>query len=260
IIGDTENMAKGLPMTLDESGVGLDKRFDVVLTFDYENLGRPIQESAAVLKSKLADVGLSPGDGKRLTILAHSMGGLVSRWFVEQLGGNEVVEHLVMCGTPNGGSPFGEVGNARKVLSALTTVAMNVPALQPLGPFVGFLLGRSKKVTVTLEQMDDDSEFIRTLNGRGDPSIPYTILAGNIEKYAEESDRMGANLLEKVGKGLLLNALHGSPKHDIAVGLDSIRAVSEDRSPSPDKRNVNCHHMNYFASSTGLEALRDVSW
>ena len=45
------------------------------------------------------------------------MGGLVSRWFIEREGGNALVDHLVMCGTPNNGSPFGKIDDARKMLS-----------------------------------------------------------------------------------------------------------------------------------------------
>ncbi len=42
-----------------------------------------------------------------VTILAHSMGGLVSRYFIDQLGGHEHVERLVAMGTPHVGSPKG---------------------------------------------------------------------------------------------------------------------------------------------------------
>ena len=49
------------------------------------------------------------GHGKTLDIAAHSMGGLVSRWFIEREGGNQIVRRLVMLGTPNGGSPWPQV-------------------------------------------------------------------------------------------------------------------------------------------------------
>jgi triacylglycerol esterase/lipase EstA (alpha/beta hydrolase family) len=37
------------------------------------------------------------------------MGGLISRWFIEREGGNQIVNHLIMLGTPNGGSPWARV-------------------------------------------------------------------------------------------------------------------------------------------------------
>ena len=52
---------------------------------------------------------IEAGHGKTIHIVAHSMGGLVSRYFIENLGGHEIVQHLIMLGTPNSGSPWPEV-------------------------------------------------------------------------------------------------------------------------------------------------------
>jgi Caspase domain/Lecithin:cholesterol acyltransferase len=157
IIGDTEGMAAGV------KACGIDRKFDLVLTYDYENLSTPIAETAQTLKSQLAAAGLQENDNKQLTLLAHSMGGLVSRWFIEREGGNKVVDHLVMCGTPNNGSPFGKIEDARKILSVLTGLSMNyVPALIPFSSAVLMLLNRSKKLTPALEQMNPKSDFINT--------------------------------------------------------------------------------------------------
>ena len=81
-------------------------RYDLVLTFDYENLQDPIAETARALKERLAAVGLGADHGKSVDVVAHSMGGLVSRWFIEREGGNRAIQRLIMLGTPNGGSPW----------------------------------------------------------------------------------------------------------------------------------------------------------
>ncbi len=261
IIGDTENIAEGIATAKLEDGSELKEAFDLVLTFDYENLGREIQDTAAVLAAELERVGLGPDDGKRLTILAHSMGGLVSRHYIEQLGGGAVVDHLVMCGTPNGGSPFGKVDTGRKVLGVLAGVAMNVPALVPFGPAVGFMLRRSNNVTVTLEQMNASSAFLTKLNDSADPDVQYTVLAGNVREYHGDDEGLLAKLVTGIGKGMTLEALHGgSENHDIAVALESIRDLDELRKQKPVKVNVACHHLNYFSSDAGLDALGRVSW
>ena len=78
IIGDTREMAASLRRA------GMADRYDLVLTFDYENLEDPIAETARTLKDGLEAVGLGPDHGKSLDIIAHSMGGLVSRWFIER--------------------------------------------------------------------------------------------------------------------------------------------------------------------------------
>ncbi len=254
IIGDTEGMAAGV-----RAGA-LDQRFDLVLTYDYENLSTPIEETARALKAQLAEAGLYERDDKHLTLLVHSMGGLVSRWFIEREGGSALVDHLVMCGTPNNGSPFGKVDDARKILNVLTGLAANyLPALIPFSAPILFVLNRSKKVTPTLMQMDPGSEFIRTLNASADPGIAYTILAGDVGAYREPTDELFAKLVAKLGQSFVFDALFGNKANDIAVSVDSILRVGE-RSHAPKTTQVACHHLNYFVSAAGQQALKTVAW
>ncbi len=255
IIGDTEGMAAGV------RACGLDRGFDLVLAYDYENLSTPIEENARALKAQLAEAGLRDGDDKHLTLLVHSMGGLVSRWFIEREGGAALVDHLVMCGTPNNGSPFGKIDDARKIITLLTGLAANyVPALIPFSAPILFLLNRSQKVTPTLMQMDPASDFIRTLNASPDPGIPYTILAGDVAAYREPTDALFATLVAKLGRSVVFDALFGMKSNDIAVSIDSILRVGGARARAPKTTQVACHHLNYFVSSAGQEALKAVAW
>jgi hypothetical protein len=254
IIGDTEGMAAGV------RACGLDRQFDLVLTYDYENLSTPIGETARQLKADLSAVGLGPQDTQHLTLLVHSMGGLVSRWFIEREGGQAMVDHLVMCGTPNQGSPFGKVDDARKIFTMLTGLAANVaPALVPFSAPVLFVLNRSVKVTPTLEQMDSGSDFIRGLNSSPDPGVRYTVLAGNVDEYSEPSDPMFAQLVAKIGRSTLFDLLFGQRPNDIAVAVDSIFGGAAGRPPVSQKP-VACHHLNYFTSAAGRQALLGVAW
>lgn len=261
IIGNTDGMVKGLKLAKHANGETVDQKFDLVLTYDYENLSTPISETAARLKQQLADVGLDQGDDKRLTLLVHSMGGLVSRWFIEREGGNRVVDHLVMFGTPNNGSPFGKVDFARRLSSLLTTLAINTfPAFAPFGAALLSVLVRSGKLTPSLEQMNSDSDFIRTLNASDDPRVPYTIVSGDIRDYREESDKLIPKLIAKLGGGPLFDALYQDAAHDIAVSDASIRSIADTRTPPPRKYSVICHHLNYFISEAGLNAMSNVNW
>jgi pimeloyl-ACP methyl ester carboxylesterase len=254
IIGDTEGMAAGV------RACGLDRQFDLVLTYDYENLSTPIGETARQLKADLSSVGLGPQDTQHLTLLVHSMGGLVSRWFIEREGGQAMVDHLVMCGTPNQGSPFGKVDDARKIFTMLTGLAANVaPALVPFSAPVLFVLNRSVKVTPTLEQMDSGSDFIRGLNASPDPGVRYTVLAGNVDDYIEPSDPMFAQLVAKIGRSALFDLLFGQRPNDIAVAVESIFGGAGGRPPA-SRKPVACHHLNYFSSAAGQQALLGVAW
>ncbi len=261
IIGDTEGIAAALAQAVDAQDRSIADRFDLVLTYDYENLGTEIEDTARRLKSKLRDAGLHEHDDKHLTLLVHSMGGLVSRWLIEQEGGSRFIDHLVMCGTPNVGSPFGKIDAARNLVAALTTWAMNgLPAFAPFGAGLLTVLARSRKLSPTLEQINPKSGFIRELNASDDPGVRYSILAGNIRDFEETSGGLVATLTEKIGKGALFDALYGNEGHDIAVALDSIKGVPEPRGPTPARCKVACHHLNYFASDAGLAALASVDW
>jgi Caspase domain len=254
IIGDTDGMAAGL------RACGLDQRFDLVLTYDYENLGTPIADTARQLKADLLQAGLGPQDHQHLTLLVHSMGGLVSRWFIEREDGRAMVDHLVMCGTPNQGSPFGKVDGARKIFTMLTGLAANVaPALVPFSAPLLFLLNRSAKVTPTLEQMDPASDFIQGLNGSPDPGVRYTVLAGNVDDYDEPSDPNFAKLVTKLGQSSAFGLLFGQRPNDIAVAVESIFGAGAGRAAA-GLRPVACHHLNYFSSRAGQAALLAVPW
>ena len=78
IIGDTVGMARSA--VLSGSAPALRGSYDVILTFDYENVNTPIEENADLLRQRLAGVGLDGYHDKQLDIVAHSMGGLVSRY------------------------------------------------------------------------------------------------------------------------------------------------------------------------------------
>jgi pimeloyl-ACP methyl ester carboxylesterase len=78
------------------------------------------RQSAAALGAAIATWRERERLARRpLTIIAHSLGCLVSRYYVERLGGKEVVDRLVLLGGPHAGVP--------KVVTTL----VNGPALLP---------------------------------------------------------------------------------------------------------------------------------
>ncbi|MGZ8310697.1 MAG: caspase family protein [Allosphingosinicella sp.] len=250
IIGDTENMLIGV------QDCGLHAKFDLVLSYDYENLATPIEQTARLMQDALVAAGLGRDDGKRLTLLVHSMGGLVSRWFIERDGGKDLVDHLVLCGTPSRGSPLGRVDGARKILTVLANVGLNyVPAFA--APVL-LLLSRSKKLTPTLEQMNPDSGFITSLNASADPGVRYSVLAGDIDSYKEPVDQFFEEMLTKAGRSFVFDLLFAQKANDIAVGVESILDVAGRESVA--RTNVPCHHLNYFTSEAGRQALAAVRW
>jgi len=273
IIGDTLSMtasARTNWLNLMPPPVAVADNYDLLLTFDYENINTSIENNARLLKARLAAVGLGADHGKTLHIVAHSMGGLIARWLIEREGGNRSVQHLVMLGTPNAGSPWSTVQDWATValgigLNGFAAVAWPVKAL-------GSLVSALETVDVSLDQMQPDSEFLQTLASSADPGVAYTIIAGNtslvaaalkaadadVEKSVEKSTfaRLWAKIQPKQWLHTATGLAFFGADNDMAASVESIHAVPDDRSPKPVKiQPVACDHVTYFSTAAGLQAL-----
>lgn len=255
IIGDTNDMVKSVQrakVSVDGQEHPLNELYDLVLTFDYENINTDIPEIARILKKKLKDVGLTVNHGKVLHIVAHSMGGLVSRWFIEREGGNQLVQHLVMLGTPNAGSPWSTVQDLATLalgigLNSLSTVAWPVKVL-------GSLMSGIDAVDVTLDAMKPNSSFLRNLAASPDPGVPYSVIAGNtsiIRAAIEEGETVSRlkRLIQRLRIQVVEFPFLGQP-NDIAVKVDSIKSVPEGRMIPPNIQEVACDHLTYFVENS----------
>ena len=248
LVDSSSDMIAGIQAT------GIAAEFDLVLVYTYESLKTLIEDTSGKLQAALAGAGIGPNDGKRLTVLAHGMGGLVARHFVELGEGKDVVDHLVMCGTPNQGSPFGEVDAARKLLTFMLTLAQNyIPGAGAYLLPVLTVLKASADMTQTLAEMKPDSALLKALSKAPDPGVSYTILAGNIDAYQEPSDAHFPDLLNRLGKAELFKLLFADKQNDLAASVDSIGGGRK-------RIDVACYYLNYFTSPAGREALKAVDW
>ena len=267
IIGDTKSLLPSVLAKTTENAQEktLQDEYDLVLAFDYENINTTIQENAELLKQRLEAVGLTANHGKQLHIVAHSMGGLVSRSFIEEKGGNQIVQHLVMLGTPNAGSPWPKMQDWAFTalgigLNQLSSVAWSVNIIAAL---VAFLAANDK----ALKQMELDSDFIQSIAKNIDPNIQYTIIAGDrslrpealqIEpgKNSSQIQRLMQKLFGSAVDSVVDKVFLQQP-NDIAVTLESIKSISLERTPQPTiiSPDAACDHLTYFSSQAGLDAL-----
>jgi pimeloyl-ACP methyl ester carboxylesterase len=268
IIGDTESLVPSIQkatISIDGQQRPIKDLYDLTLTFDYENLNTTIEENARLLKQRLQAVGLGENHGKQLHIVAHSMGGLVSRWLIEREGGQEIVQHLVMLGTPNAGSPWPAVQDL--VFTILVFGLNQLAAITWPAKVVANLLEYLETNNHSLEQMHPDSEFLTQLAQNPDPGVHYTIVAGDrslvpaaTETQPEKQSSPLQRLMSKLfGQGVdkVVNLVFFEQPNDIAVTLASIKGVSSNRSPQPQILTPNpaCDHLTYFNHPAGLEAL-----
>ena len=268
IIGDTQSMVPSIrraTVEVDGQQQRLSDLYDLVLGFDYENLQTTIEENGRLLRQRLEAVGLGPNHGKELHIVAHSMGGLVSRWFIEREGGNQIVQHLVMLGTPNGGSPWPAVQDW--IFAALGIGLNQLSAIVWPTKVVADLLKFLESNDYSLEQMQPDSPFLKAIAQNPDPHIPYTIIAGDrsivpavMEAQPGKDSSSLKRLMERLfGKAVdkVVNLTFFEQPNDIAVTLASIKSVSSTRSPQPKilLPDAACDHLTYFTTQAGLDAL-----
>ncbi len=263
-IGDTESLVSTIKQPVlqpDGQKVSISKLYDLVITFDYENLNTTIEQNAQHLKQRLTDVGLEENHSKELHIIAHSMGGLVSRWFIEREGGNKVVQHLIMLGTPNAGSPWSVVEDWVKLTLGIALNGLSLVSWP--AKVVAILMGTlEKNIRVALAQMTPASDFLNSLAASDDPGIPYSIIAGNtsIIPAALEQEAERASIIKRLQqrfKKVVELRFFGEP-NDIAVKVDSIKSVPKGRKQSPHIQEVPCDHLSYFLNEpteAGLKAL-----
>jgi hypothetical protein len=256
--GDSRGMAASAALAMVD-GVRLRDRYDVILAFDYESLHTRIDDTARELGAKLAEVGLGPDHGKTLHVVAHSMGGLVSRWFVEHEGGSAVVGHLTLLGTPNGGLPWPKLQEWASTALALALNGMTAVAWP--AQVLTTLMALIEKVDVTVDQMEGDSPFFTALKTGADPHVPYALVAGNTSTIPESlrGPHGVAGLLDRLDRARLVHkvtalAFLGQP-NDIAAAVASIHDVDDRRDPPPLKLEVACDHVSYFFHEAGLNAL-----
>lgn len=261
IIGDTEASTALLQHIAKAQAEAFTDRYQVVLTFDYENLGTNIDETAKDLLKKLKDLGFGTHD-KSLHLFAHSMGGLVSRWMIEKEGGDEIVEKLFTFGTPHDGSPW---SNAMGMLTSAITYAISGATVAQ--PWLFALLGFEriwKKSQTTLEEMKPGGAFVKRLNDGAKAPIPYTLISGNTQLIhaAGEAKLRGfvARLIHRFRHNphyALLDAGMFKGPNDIAVSLESQQNVNGDLVSKPAP--IACDHLSYFNNANCIELMEGLT-
>lgn len=160
-------------------GIWSGKKVSVIMTYyanKYDKLGNIVgpddNQHIRVYAQRLRDVVevIKHNTGKnKVIIIAHSMGGLVSRAYIKYYGGINSVDKLVTIGTPNHGT-YGYISfGCGNTLAQLT-----------IGCLKGLLKGdtsfceRPRNPTPECDDMDVNSTFLKDLNS-GDET------PGNIE-------------------------------------------------------------------------------
>ncbi len=133
-----------------------------VWTFGY-NSSWGIQQNAEVLARSI----VSFSNEAQIDIVAHSMGGLVSRSMIEQYGGAEFIRKLITIGTPHQGSPLAV---SRYLLGEI---------VRTTGNDEDYIL--YNHVSQGFNDLNTNSSFIAQMEEMESPPLPYYAIAATNE-------------------------------------------------------------------------------
>ena len=255
--GSTSELPKSLRRNVEKGGKNMKDSYDLALTFNYESINTPIEKTAEMLEAKLAEVGLVAGHGKQFDIVAHSMGGLVSRWYIERRSGKNVVSQLVMLGTPNAGSAIPGLHENIRVL--LTMIINGVPFLSAWATPISWLGKVVDTALVTVKQQVPNSPFFQQLNASPDSGVPYRIVVGNTKLLlTPEKDVEGTfrKIYEhfKSRKMYAVSDTFFGEANDMVVPDASIGSAGGQKNVRIEV--IPSHHFSYFVpEADGLKVL-----
>jgi pimeloyl-ACP methyl ester carboxylesterase len=255
--GSTSELPKALSRNFAKNGKKLSGTYDLALTFNYESINTSIEKTAELLETKLAEVGLKPGHGKQFHIIAHSMGGLVSRWFIERRSGKSVVNQLMMLGTPNAGSAIPALHEKLRVI--FTMLANGVPFFRPWATPIGWLGKAVDTALVTIKEQVPNSPFFQMLNESPDAGVPYRIVVGNTKLLiTPKKDVEGtfSKIIEhfRSRKMYAVSDSFFGEANDIVVPDASIGSAGLQKNVKIEV--VAAHHFSYFVpEADGLKTL-----
>jgi hypothetical protein len=218
-----------------------------------------LQATAVALKKTLTDFGFGTGD-KKMTILCHSLGGLVARWMIEQEGASSFVEHCILVGTPNNGSLYGRIDAYRKWAQATCELAVNfVPSAVPFSGLLVKFFKTASDLGGSIAQIDPDSDFINKLNSSKDPGTKYTVISGD----AASLDVAGSGyngFLEKA-KERLSKWMNKDEPNDLFAPVRSLQCKELWEGRNPDNKIMDPvvnHHFGYFISPEGTREAKNI--
>ena len=216
--------------------------------YDYDCLSVPLDQNAKKLKKDLMDLNLHTHQDKSIDIIAHSCGGLLARWLIEQEGGKTYINQLIMLGTPNAGSLYGKLESYRSFSLQMLELAANfIPKLIPGIGIAIKVLKFAGDLTPSLAQMSPDSDFLNKLNTSQDPQIPYSIFAGASTGNEEQSASL--NAMKKLFKSKM-QEIDDLVEHDLFVNSKSVflEPIFKSRSlPVKQQEKLTGHHFSFLS-------------
>jgi pimeloyl-ACP methyl ester carboxylesterase len=143
-------------------------------------------DEGTALQTMVANL-LNATGASQTTLVAHSMGGLASRAYLELHGGGSSVNRLITFGTPNLGSPYASMATDPILSDSLIGFFATIFGLSPDSPAV--------------QSMDPDSPELNNLNVASSGALPHLPTTSYVSIIGK------ASVLESTGALVAWNAL-----------------------------------------------------
>ncbi|HET8883844.1 MAG TPA: hypothetical protein VFM68_00030 [Candidatus Saccharimonadales bacterium] len=213
-------------------------------TFDYENVhsewvtNEAIGPELAMQIDCLAQASLQNGGQGKVIVVAHSMGGLATRYATNQtIDGRKVADEVglvITLGTPHLGSLWGNTGTAIG-----TSVCQGVVGNLTFNPLLGLLMSKDMCLSnLAMKGLSKSSRELREL-----PSFPADIpvraIAGNTRVYVQL---------------LFTEIVKTGTSSDLVVGVESATAEYTDTDRGDGRFEFRCDLRRYEQGvNTGLQ-------
>ncbi|MFE7356351.1 esterase/lipase family protein [Streptomyces sp. NPDC057543] len=172
-------------------------------SLNYSPLTCDIRTAAELLGRHIEEICARTGHHE-VDIVGHSLGGLIARYYVQRLGGDQRVRTLVTLGTPHGGTAVAPLASAHPIVRQMRTGSTPIEELRRPAPgcrtrFVSFW-SELDRVIVPAEAACIDHPDLNALNirvgGIGHLALPVHPTVATAVRRVLES---GESTTETVG-------------------------------------------------------------
>ncbi|MFE6677339.1 esterase/lipase family protein [Streptomyces sp. NPDC057729] len=167
-------------------------------SLNYSPLTRDIRTAAELLGRHVEEICARTGHHE-VDIVGHSLGGLIARYYVQRLGGDQRVRTLVTLGTPHGGTAVAPLASAHPIVRQMRTGSAPIEELRRPAPgcrtrFVSFW-SELDRVIVPAEAACIDHPDLDVLNvrvsGIGHLALPvHPTVAGAVRQALESREAL----------------------------------------------------------------------
>lgn len=175
-------------------------------SLNYSPLTCDIRTAAELLGRHVEEICARTGH-REVDIVGHSLGGLIARYYVQRLGGDQRVRTLITLGTPHGGTAVAPLASAHPIVRQMRTGSAPIEELRRPAPgcrtrFVSFWSELDRVIVpaeaARIDHPDLDARNVR-VTGIGHLALPVHPAVAAAVRQALESREPTAEATGTIG-------------------------------------------------------------